>query len=77
MSFADKGSVLVTGANRGIGRSLVEALLKTKIRKVYAATRSLARLPDFSDDRVVGVKLDITNIEQVSDVVEQCQDINI
>ncbi len=31
---------LVTGANRGIGRALTEALLARGVRKVYAAARN-------------------------------------
>ena len=31
---------LVTGANRGIGRALTEALLTRGVRKVYAAARN-------------------------------------
>ena len=42
---------LVTGANRGIGRALVEALLERGAKKVYAT----ARRPDALDDLVVRV----------------------
>jgi NAD(P)-dependent dehydrogenase (short-subunit alcohol dehydrogenase family) len=34
---------LVTGANRGIGRALTEALLTRRVRKVYASAPTLAR----------------------------------
>src|SRR6476646_10394979 len=35
---------LVTGANRGIGRALVDALLSANAAKVYASARSLQKL---------------------------------
>ena len=54
-------SVLVSGANRGIGKSLVEALLKRGVKKIYATARKPEQLPDFNDDRVIPVKLDITD----------------
>jgi NAD(P)-dependent dehydrogenase (short-subunit alcohol dehydrogenase family) len=60
---------LVTGANRGIGRSIVEALLARGAAKVYAAARnpeSLADLVSLYHDRVVALKLDVTSPEQVT-----------
>lgn len=43
-----KGSVvLVTGANRGIGRALVGALLEAGATKVYAAARKIETLDRF------------------------------
>jgi len=38
MTIANK-AVLVTGANRGIGRALVEEALRRDAKRVYAGTR--------------------------------------
>ena len=38
MKIADK-SVLITGANRGIGRALVDEAVSRGAKRVYAATR--------------------------------------
>lgn len=42
-------TVLITGANRGIGAALVRAFLKHGAGKVYAAARNPGQLPDFAD----------------------------
>ena len=68
--------VLITGANRGIGKALLEEALKRGAKRVFAGTRSPFRHPD---KRVVQVALDITNTEQIQEVVTQidCLDILI
>jgi NAD(P)-dependent dehydrogenase (short-subunit alcohol dehydrogenase family) len=71
---------LVTGANRGIGRALVEALLERRARKVYAAARkpeALADLAATSGGRVVPLRLDVTNGAQVRKAVEQANDVDL
>ena len=57
MTLNDK-TILVTGANRGIGKALVEALLKKDVKRVYAAARKASSLPNFGDTRVVPLELD-------------------
>jgi NAD(P)-dependent dehydrogenase (short-subunit alcohol dehydrogenase family) len=73
----DNKIILVSGANRGIGKAIVEALLKQPVAKIYAAARNVKDLPDFGDKRVVPVALDITNAANVKKVVEQASDVNV
>ena len=61
MKIADK-TVLVTGANRGIGKALVEEALRRSAKRVYAGTRQLFTHPD---GRVTPLTLDVTNVSQI------------
>jgi NAD(P)-dependent dehydrogenase (short-subunit alcohol dehydrogenase family) len=70
-------TVLVTGANRGIGAALVRAFLKHGAGKVYAAARNPASLPDFADARVVPLELDITKASQVTAAARKAGDIDL
>jgi NAD(P)-dependent dehydrogenase (short-subunit alcohol dehydrogenase family) len=49
--------ILVTGANRGLGRSLLDVLLERGAAKVYAAARNPAAIT--SEPRVVALTLDL------------------
>ena len=69
--------ILITGANRGIGKSLVEEALKKCARKIYATSRDLSNIPNFRDDRVVALELDITNIHQIAKLKEATRDVQI
>jgi len=69
--------ILITGANRGIGKSLVKAALEKGASKIYATSRDLSKMPNFGDDRVVSLKLDITNNNQISQIIEQTSDTQI
>jgi NAD(P)-dependent dehydrogenase (short-subunit alcohol dehydrogenase family) len=61
MTIADK-TILVTGANRGIGRALAAEALARNARHVYAGTRRPLAHPD---PRVTPLILDITGADQV------------
>lgn len=68
---------LVTGANRGLGRALTEELLNRGVKKVYAAARDPHKLQDLSDDRVVRLRLDVTDAEQVRSAMKAASDVEI
>lgn len=57
-------TVLVTGANRGLGREFVTQLLERGVATVYAGARDPQSV-DQTDDRVVAVQLDVTDPESV------------
>jgi NAD(P)-dependent dehydrogenase (short-subunit alcohol dehydrogenase family) len=68
---------LVTGANRGIGRALTEALLTRGVRKVYAGARDPKTLAALRDERVVPLGLDVTDTEQIRAAVEAASDVEL
>ena len=75
-----KAVALVTGANRGIGRALVEALLERGAVRVYATARSLADLKpvgDLDPRRVRTLQLDVTKPTQISAAAAQARDVNL
>jgi NAD(P)-dependent dehydrogenase (short-subunit alcohol dehydrogenase family) len=70
--------VLITGANRGVGASFVEAALARQASTVYAAARNPALLPPFSDPaRVVPVRLDVTDQETVAAAARERADVDL
>jgi NAD(P)-dependent dehydrogenase (short-subunit alcohol dehydrogenase family) len=70
-------TVLVSGANRGIGYAVVKALLNKGVARIYAAARDTGKLPNFGDDRVVPLTLDITNSVQVAAAVNAAADVDL
>jgi NAD(P)-dependent dehydrogenase (short-subunit alcohol dehydrogenase family) len=73
MTIADK-TVLVTGANRGIGQALVEEALRRGAKRVYAGTRQPLT---HSDERVTPLTLDVTNAAQIQAAVEGVESLDI
>ena len=68
-------TVVVTGANRGLGRSLVQALLDRGASKVYAAARNPASVLD--DPRVVALALDLLDHETIAAAARQAADATV
>lgn len=68
---------LVTGANRGIGRALTEALLTGGVRKVYATARNPETLLALRDKRIVPLRLDVTDADQIRAATERASDVEL
>jgi NAD(P)-dependent dehydrogenase (short-subunit alcohol dehydrogenase family) len=74
-SLADQ-TVLVTGANRGMGREYVAQLLDRGVTKVYAAARDPQTI-DVEDPRVVALQLDVTDAASVAKSAEVASDVSV
>lgn len=68
-------TALVTGANRGLGAALVQALLEAGATKVYAAARDPSRV--VAAPGVVPLQLDVTNPEDIAAAVRQAGDVDL
>lgn len=73
MQIADT-VVLITGANRGIGRAFAQEALRRGARRVYAAARdpSSVDLPG-----VIPIPLDVTDPVQVALAARECPDVTL
>ena len=65
---------LVTGANRGLGRSFARELLQRGAAKVYAAARNASAV---TERGVTPVQLDITDPNRVVEVAAKCADVTL
>ncbi|MDE0333831.1 MAG: SDR family oxidoreductase [Defluviicoccus sp.] len=71
-------AILLTGANRGIGRRIADSLLAEGIPRLYAGARDPAKLGALADDeRVVPVALDVTDAAQVAAAAARCGDVSV
>jgi NAD(P)-dependent dehydrogenase (short-subunit alcohol dehydrogenase family) len=68
---------LVTGANRGIGLALTDALLARGVKKVYATARDPNTFSELRDPRVVPLRLDVTDTEQIRAAISAAPDVEI
>jgi NAD(P)-dependent dehydrogenase (short-subunit alcohol dehydrogenase family) len=69
-------TVLVTGANRGMGRHYVTQLLDRGVAKVYAAARDSSQV-DATDPRVVALTLDVTDARSVAEAAKAASDVSV
>jgi NAD(P)-dependent dehydrogenase (short-subunit alcohol dehydrogenase family) len=67
-------TVLVTGANRGLGRALVDEALRRGATRVYAASR---RPMVVTDERVTALTLDVTDPAQIREAVDSVESLDI
>ncbi|KND55355.1 Short-chain dehydrogenase/reductase SDR [Candidatus Burkholderia verschuerenii] len=73
MQIKDK-VVLVTGANRGLGKQFVKSLLQAGAAKVYAAARDPGSI-DIPGAQAI--RLDVTNAEDIAAAAAACGDVQI
>lgn len=81
MGFDIQGkTALVTGANRGIGKAIVESFINSGAAKVYAAVRSpesAKPLVDQFGSKVVPIKLDLSDAQTILDAAKKATDVHI
>src|SRR6266487_6128408 len=81
MGYAVSGTIaFVTGANRGIGEAIVDALVAAGVKKVYAAARNISTLDPLVDrhgSRVVPLQLDVTHAAQIATAAATAADVDL
>lgn len=70
----------VTGANRGIGKQIVETFIENGAKKVYLGVRNTASAQELEQkygDKVETVQADVTNNESITNAAKIANDVDI
>ena len=71
---------LVTGANRGIGKAIVDSLIQAGVAKVYAAVRNLDSVQFLVaeyGDKIQPIEIELSKPETIRAAAAQTNDVNI
>ncbi|SFR71490.1 Short-chain dehydrogenase [Agromyces sp. CF514] len=74
MTLIDGSTLLITGANGGLGTEFVRQALDRGAQRVYAAARTPK---DWADARVVPLALDVTDAAAVASLADLAPDVSI
>lgn len=72
--------VLVTGANRGIGKAIVTAALEQGAAKVYATVRTLESAQPLVKEygsRVVPIRIDLEDPQSIKSAAAKASDVDV
>lgn len=81
MSYTIENKVaLITGANRGIGKAIVETFIQKGAAKVYLAVRNTSSTSELEakyGSKVETIQLDVSDTQSVSEAAKKATDVDI